>query len=106
VVLSCGFGCLGGYWKGWFPGVADDGLAQRGDDVGAVFAGGVDVGAYVESILGDVFAGESARDFLLRCGGPQVALADVVRGPDPRVEAETQHVVLPVAAELQQIPPG
>src|SRR3977135_219999 len=103
----CGvFGCSGGSQPRGFPGVSGDGLAQGGDDVGAVFAGGVDVSANVESVLGDVFAGQPAGDFLLGLGGPQVALADVVRGPDPGVEAEPENVVFVVTAELQQLPPG
>lgn len=36
-------------------------------------------------------------------GGPQIALADVVRGPDPGVKAEAEDVVFAVTAELQQV---
>jgi hypothetical protein len=71
-----------------------------------VFAGGVDVAADIEPVLGDVLAGEPAGDLLLCLGGPKVALADVVGGPDPGVEAEAENVVLATAAELEQLAPG
>ncbi len=59
-------------WRGdrWSPGVAGEGGADAGDDVGFVFADGVDVAADVEAVLGDVFAGESTGDLLLGLGGP------------------------------------
>jgi hypothetical protein len=44
-----------------------------------VLAGGVDVAADVEAVLGDVVAGEAAGDFLLGFQGADAALADVVR---------------------------
>ena len=40
---------------------------------------GVDVAADVQPVLGGVFAGEPAGDFLLRLQRPDAALADVVR---------------------------
>jgi hypothetical protein len=40
----------------------------------AVLAGGVDVAADVEPVLGGVFAGEPAGDLLLGFGGPYSAL--------------------------------
>jgi len=45
----------------------------------AVLAGGVDVAADVEAVLGDVVAGQAAGDFLLGLQGPDAAFADVVR---------------------------
>jgi len=45
----------------------------------AVLAGGVDVAADVEPVLGDVVAGQAAGDFLLGFQRPDAALADVVR---------------------------
>ena len=45
----------------------------------AVLAGGVDVAADVEAVLGGVFAGEAAGDFLLCLGGADAALADVIQ---------------------------
>jgi hypothetical protein len=39
-------------------------------------------------------------------GGPQVAFAEVVRGPDPGVGAEGEDVAFVVAAEFQQSPSG
>jgi hypothetical protein len=45
----------------------------------AVLAGGVDVAADVEPVLGDVVAGEAAGDFLLGFQGADAALADVIR---------------------------
>jgi hypothetical protein len=47
--------------------------------VRAVLAGGVDVAADVEAVLGDVVAGEAAGDLLLGFQGADAALADVVR---------------------------
>lgn len=99
--MSGGLGCSGGCQDRWFPGVARDGLARWGHDVSAVLAGGVDVAADIESVLGDLFVGEPTGDFLLGLGGSRVAFAEVVCGPDPGVEAETEDVVLTVAAELQ-----
>src|ERR1700747_11318 len=92
--------------QGWSPGVTGDGLAQRGHDVDALFAGGVDVAADVQPVLGDVFAGQSSGNLLLRLCGTKIAFADVVRGPDWGVFAEAEHVVFAVAAELQQLTPG
>jgi hypothetical protein len=47
-------------WCGdrWLPRVAGQRGADSGDDVGFMFADGVDVAADVEAVLGDVFAGE------------------------------------------------
>ena len=73
---------------GWSPGVAGEGLADGCHDIDAVLARGVDVAADVEPVLGDVFAGQAARDLLLCFGGPQVSFADVVRRPDPGVAGE------------------
>ncbi|MDQ3763262.1 MAG: IS3 family transposase [Actinomycetota bacterium] len=87
-------------------GVSGDSLAQRGHDVDAVLAGGVDVAADVQAILGDVFAGQLPGDLLLCLGGPEIALADVVRGPNPGIAAEPKNVMLVVGAELQQFPSG
>jgi hypothetical protein len=88
------------------PRVAGEGVAEGGYDVDAVFAGGVDVAANVEAVLGDVFAGQPAGYLLLGFGGPKVALRDIVRRPDAGVAAEPGEVVAPVAAELQQVPAG
>ena len=52
---------------------------QDVDGVLAVLAGGVDVTADVEPVLGDVVAGQAAGDFLLCFQGAYAALADVVR---------------------------
>jgi hypothetical protein len=69
-----------------------------------VLAGGVDVDADVEPGLGDVGAGEPAGDLLLGFQGPDAALADVIGRPHARVAGEPEHVVLPVTAELEQVP--
>lgn len=47
-----------------------------------MFADGVDVAADVRATLDDVLAGEPTGDLLLGLGGPQIALAEVVGGPD------------------------
>jgi hypothetical protein len=47
--------------------------------VPAVLAGGVDVASDVEPVLGDVVAGQAARDLLLGFQRADAALADVVR---------------------------
>ena len=91
--------------QGWSPGVTG-GLAQRGHDVDALFAGGVDVAAGVEAVLGGVFAGRSSGNLLVRLCGTKIVFADVVRGPDSGVFAEAEHVVLVVAAEFQRLTPG
>jgi hypothetical protein len=43
-----------------------------------VLAGGVDVAADVQAVLGGVFAGEAAGDFLLGLERADAALAEVV----------------------------
>jgi putative transposase len=58
-----------------------------------VLAGGVDVAADVEPVLGDVIAGQTAGDFLLGFQRADAALAGVVRGPDAGVRGEPEHVV-------------
>jgi hypothetical protein len=45
----------------------------------AVLAGGVDVAAGIEAVLGDVVAGQAAGNLLLGFQWPDAALADVVR---------------------------
>jgi hypothetical protein len=45
----------------------------------SVLAGGVDVAADVEAVLGDVVAGQAAGDLLLGFQRADAALADVVR---------------------------
>jgi hypothetical protein len=47
--------------------------------VRAVLAGGVDVAADVEAVLGDAVAGQAAGDLLLGLERADAALADVVR---------------------------
>ena len=63
-------GCGQSGWRGdrWPPGVAGEGVVDAGQDVGAVFADGVDVAADVQAVLGDVFAGEPSGDLLLGFG--------------------------------------
>ena len=92
--------------RGRLPGVSGEQAAQDGEDVVAVLAGGVDVAADVQPVLGGLFAGEAAGYLLLCLGGAHAALADVVRGPDPGVCGEPQHVVFSVAAEFEQVTAG
>jgi hypothetical protein len=66
-----------------------------------VLACGVDVAADAGAVLGGVFAGEPAGDFLLGFRGPYSALRDVVRGPHGGVGGEQEHVVFAVAAEFE-----
>jgi hypothetical protein len=62
----CKWVCVSGRGgKCGLPGVSGDGLAERGHDVDAVFAGGVDVAADVQAVLGDLFAGQASGDLLL-----------------------------------------
>jgi hypothetical protein len=49
---------------------------QDAHDVLAVLAGGVDVAADVEAVLGDVVAGQAAGDLLLGFQRADAALAD------------------------------
>ena len=61
------------------PGPAEHEVVQDVHGVLAVLAGGVDVAADVEAVLGDVVAGQAAGDLLLGFQGADAALADVVR---------------------------
>ncbi len=93
-------------WDGWVPRVAGEGGVEGGKGVAAVFADGVEIASDVEAVLGGVLAGESAGDLLLGFGGSQVALTEIVGGPDPGVGGEPQDVGFVVAAEFQQVSPG
>ena len=74
-----GVWCLSAVGRHWgCPGVAEHEPVQDGQDVLAVLAGGVDVAADVEPVLGGVFAGEPAGDLLLGLLGADSAFADVV----------------------------
>ena len=61
------------------PGRAEHEVVQDVHGVLAVLAGGVDVAAGIEAVLGDVVAGQAAGDLLLCFQGPDAALADVVQ---------------------------
>ena len=61
------------------PGVAEHELVQDLVGAEAVLAGGVDVAADVEAVLGDVVAGQAAGDLLLGFQRADAALADVVQ---------------------------
>src|ERR1700712_2232456 len=62
-------------WRGdrWLPGITGEGVADAGDDVGFVFADGVDVAADVEAVLGDGLAGESSGGGAGAAGGAAAA---------------------------------
>jgi len=66
------------------PGPAEHEVVQDVHGILAVLAGGVDVTADVQAVLGDVVAGQAAGDLLLGLEGPDSALADVV-GPRRRM---------------------
>ena len=72
----------------------------------AVFAGGVDVAADTEAVLGGVVAGQPAGDLLLGLIRAQSGLADVVRGPHAGVGGEPEDVGFAVAAEFEHVPAG
>src|SRR5260370_11987854 len=72
-----GWSGSGGAWR--LPGPAGEQAAQHLERPVSVLAGGVDVAADVEPVLGGVFAGEPPGYFLLGFRGPYSALADVVR---------------------------
>src|SRR5512132_1183297 len=91
---------------GWPPGFAEHEVVQDVHGVLAVLAGGVDVAADVEPVLGDVVAGQAARYLLLGFEGADAALADVVRGPDAGVPGEADHVAAAVTAEFEQFAAG
>ena len=59
---------------GWLPGAAEHELAQDFHGGESVLAGGVDVAADVEAVLGGVVAGETAGDLLLGFQGADAAL--------------------------------
>ena len=61
------------------PGPAGHEVVQGVHGVLAVFAGGVDVAADVEAVLGGVVAGQAAGYLLLGFQGADAALADVIQ---------------------------
>ena len=65
--------------RGRSPGPAGHEVMQDVHGILAVLAGGVDVTADVEPVLGDVVAGQAAGDFLLCFQGPDSSFADVVQ---------------------------
>ena len=71
---------LRGECRGWRPpGCAGHELVQDVHGVVSVLAGGVDVAADVEAVLGDVVAGQAAGDLLLGLERADAALREVVR---------------------------
>ena len=72
----------------------------------AVLAGGVDVAADVEAVLGDVVAGQAAGDLLLGLERADAALADVARRPDARVRREPQDVAAALFAGFERLAAG
>src|SRR6266567_1828860 len=72
VMGSAGCDCRlrGECLRGRSPGPAEHEVVQDVYGVAAVLAGGVDVAADVEPVLGDVVAGQAAGDFLLGFQGP------------------------------------
>src|SRR5829696_5784934 len=89
-------GGLGWGWFGWYPGSAEDGLAQGIHHVAAVFGGGGEVSADSVAVLGSVLAGEAAGDLLLDLGRSQVAFGLVRGGRHLQIVGEAQHVGLAV----------
>jgi hypothetical protein len=57
------------------PGLAEHEVVQDVHGVLAVLAGGVDVAADVQAVLGDVVAGQASGDLLLGLEGADAALA-------------------------------
>src|ERR1035441_299762 len=55
---------------GWLPAAAEHELVQDFHGTASVLAGGVDVAADVEAVLGDVVAGEAARAGGVLCARP------------------------------------
>ena len=95
-----------GGWRGRLPGVSGEYAAQDGHDVLAVLAGGVDVAADVEPVLGGVVAGQAAGYLLLGFQRADAALADVVRRPDTGVRGEPEYGVLAVRQNSSSSRPG
>src|ERR1019366_3699893 len=91
---------------GWHPGIAGEGVADRGQDADAVLSGGVDVAADRVPVPGGLLGAQPPGDLLLCLGRPQIALSLVGSGRDAQVNGEPQHVVLPVAQAFQQVPAG
>src|SRR5262245_60676363 len=87
------------------PGVAGEGVAQGGEDVGAVFGGGGGVAADGVAVTGGGFGAQAAGDFLLGFGGAQVPFGLVGGGRDAGVKDEAQHVVFAVAQVFEQFLP-
>ena len=108
VMGSAGCDCRlrGECLRGRSPGPAEHEVVQDVQSILAVLAGGVDVTADVEPVLGNVVAGQAAGYLLLGFQGAHAALADVIRGPHAGVLGEQQNVAAAVAAEFQQLAAG
>src|SRR5258708_69821 len=91
---------------GRHPGSSGEGVADGGQDVGAVLGGGGDIAADGVPGAGDLLGAEPAGDLLLGLSGPQIAFRLIRRRRDPQVGGEPEPVVLPVAQAFEQVAAG
>jgi len=101
--LRAGLGA-GGNWR--HPGISGEGVAQSGEDAGAVLGGGGDVAADGVPVPGGVFGAEPAGDLLLGLGRADVPFSLVRGGGNTQVRGEPEHVILAVVQAFQQQPGG
>ncbi len=86
--------------------MAGEGIADRGENVFAVLAGGGDIAADRVPVPGDLLGPEPAGDFLLGFRGADVPLRLVGSRRDPQVGGEPEDVVAAVAQAFEQVPAG
>src|SRR5258708_23149302 len=95
--LGCGSGGSGDRRD---PGISGEGIADGGEDGGAVLCGGGGVAADRVPVAGGLFRAEPAADLLLGFRGPQVTFGLVGGGRDGGVGQEPQHVGFTAAPAL------
>jgi DNA polymerase III delta prime subunit len=97
------FGCgSGGSGDRRDPGISGEGVADGGEDGGAVLCGGGGVAADRIPVAGALFRAEPAADLLLGFRGAQVAFGLVGGGRDGGVGQEPQYVGFTAAQAFQE----
>lgn len=87
---------VGVLWAGdsWDPGIACGECGECARDWLVLLAGGAEVGAEGEELLGAGDRAPAAGDLLLQLDHPDVALGEVVVERDAEVVREAQHVLV------------
>ena len=91
---------------GWHPGGAEDRVAEHGHGVQAVFDRGGDVAADGQPVFGGCARLEPPGDLLDRFPWPEIAFREIIGEGNSQVTGVTQNVVLAVAEDFHQAPPG